>query len=242
MLISINTVSFSQGVNQLIAEGDALQDAMNENAALGKYLTAAQADPYNIYALCQSSFLYGRIAGRLKNNKTEQDRNFDLAKAYAESALKVNPYNPEANVAMAIAMGRVALKKGGKEKINAVKDIKKYADLALKYDPNNYKAWHVIAKWNYEISSLNFFERTAVKVFFGDLPTATIDDAVAGYKKSMSLNPSFLLNYLSIAKAYDKKDDPDTAKRYLNTLLNMPIKMTDDFTIKKEARDLLAKL
>jgi tetratricopeptide (TPR) repeat protein len=138
-------------------------------------------------------------------------------------------------------MGRDAMNKSGKEKIDAVKDIKKYADLAIKYDSRNYKAWYVLGKWYYEINALNYFERTAVKLFFGALAPAHIDDAIHCFEKTKSINPGFVLNYLSLAKAYKKKDEEANAKQSLIAMLALPDKTQDDERIKNEGRDLLKK-
>ena len=232
---------YGQDVSSIIKEADRLDTSMNDAQAIIKYKEALTIQPSNIYVLCKCSELCSRIGGRLKNDKIKQDDFYAAARIYARTALQVNPLYSDANFVMALVMGRAAMRKSGKEKIDAVKDIKKYADLAIKYDPLNYKAWYVLGKWYYEIYALNYFERTAVKVFYGSLPPAGIDDAIHCFEKSKSINPGFLLNYLSLAKAYKKKDEENIAKQNLMVMITLPGKTVDDVKIKNEGMDLLKK-
>jgi tetratricopeptide (TPR) repeat protein len=232
---------YAQDEKEIIKEGQDFETSMNDVRAIARYKDALKLDPSNVYLLCKCSELCSRIGGRLKDNKAQQEDFYKAAKTYAHAALQVNPKYSDANFVMALVMGRDAMRKGGKEKIEAVKDIKKYADISLKYDPLNYKAWFVLGKWYYEINNLNYFERLAVKVFYGALPPATIEDAINCFEKVKSINQSFILNYLSLAKAYKKKDEENIAKENLMVMFALPDKTQDDEKIKNDGRDLLKK-
>ena len=119
---------------------------------------------------------------------------------------------------------------------------RRYAELSLKADPNNYKAWHVLGKWHYEVSNLNAFERAAARLLYGGLPPASVQQAIACYEKSRSLNPDFLLNYLELGRAYHRNDQDAKAIELLNKLLAMPNKTQDDPRVKEEGKQLLREL
>ena len=240
-LILLSQFLRAQDVNSYINLAEQYENAMNDEQAILKYHEALKIQPNNIYAVCKASELCSRIGARFKNDKTKQADYFSAAKKYARTALKLDPLNSEANFVMALVMGREAIEKGGKEKIMAVKDVKRFADLSIKYNPQNYKAWYILGKWYYEVSSLNYFEKTAVKVFFGALPEAQIDDAIKCLEKSKSLNPGFVLNYLSLAKAYKKKDDEAMARQNIAMMINLPDKTQDDQKFKSEGKALLKK-
>lgn len=231
----------AQDISTVLKKAELYETSMNDAQAFIAYKEALKIQPSNIDALCKCSEISTRIAARLKDDKIKQDEYYREAKTYAQTALKINPFYSDANFVMALVMGREAIKKDGKEKIAAVRDVKKYADLALKYNPENYKAWFVLGKWFYEINGLNYFERTAVKLFFGALPAASIDDAINCLEKVKTLNPSFILNYLSLAKAYKRKDEEKIAKQNLMAMFNLPDKTEDDEKIKNEGRQLLKK-
>ncbi|MEP7253559.1 MAG: hypothetical protein ABI683_14305 [Ginsengibacter sp.] len=237
----LSTQLYGQDVNTFINQAKFLESTMNDEAAVAKYLEALQLQPGNIYAVCKVSELSTRVGSRSDGNKRKQDNYFNTAKTYAQAAIKLAPQNSESNFVMALVMGRDALSGSGKEKIEAVKKLKNYADLSIKYDPGNFKAWYVLGKWYYEVSALNYFERTAVKVFFGALPRAEITDAISCFEKSKSINPGFILNYLALAKAYKKQDEIATAKQNLSSMISLPDQTADDAKLKNEGRDLLKK-
>ncbi|MEP6582811.1 MAG: hypothetical protein ABJA90_01035 [Ginsengibacter sp.] len=241
-LLLLPRILHAQDVNYYIAQAKQYETAMNDELAIAKYKEGLKVSPTNVYSICKISELCSRIGGRLKDDKENQARYFSMARMYAYNALKLEPFNSESNFVMALVMGREAIIKGGREKIMAVKDVKKYADRSIKYNPDNFKAWYVLGKWYYEVSALNYFERTAVRIFFGALPKADITDAIACFEKSKSINPGFILNYLSLAKAYKKKDEISLAKRNLALMISLPDEMQDDAIIKAEGRELLKKL
>ena len=102
----------------------------------------------------------------------------------------------------------MALVLSGREKIAAVDEIKKYAELSIKCDPNNYKPYHVLARWHYEVSDLSVFERGVAKLFYGGVPPASLKEAIYNYEKCRSLVPDLKVNYLELAKCYHRNDEP----------------------------------
>jgi tetratricopeptide (TPR) repeat protein len=231
----------SQDVNAMIQEAEKLEDLRKENDALKLYQDVLRYQPSNIAALCKASELHSTIGSRQKE-KSDKLQYFQAAKRYAESALKINPGSSDANFVMSVAMGRMALVLNGQEKIKAVIDIKRYAENAIRYDPNNYKAYHVLGKWHYEVSSLSSFERMGAKMIFGGLPPSSFQESIRNYEKSRSINPSFALNYLEVAKAYHKNDQDNKAIEVLRKLQTIPAKSYDDPRIKKEGNQLLKEL
>lgn len=230
--------SHAQDINVMLEEGRQLAKAFHDKEALDKYLQVIQLQPNNLTALCAVSELYS-ILGKRQPAKDQKKAYYIKARTYAKQALAANSRSSEANIAMAIAMGRMALLSSGEEKIKAVKDIKTYAEKSIQYDANNYKAYHVLGKWHYEVSDLNGVEKLLVKVIYEALPPASLDEAIRYYEKSIQLNKQFLLNYLELAKACHRKENKTKAISLLNTLLGMPNTFTDDNTVKSEARKLL---
>jgi tetratricopeptide (TPR) repeat protein len=228
----------AQDVATFIKEGNILEASMNEKAAYEKFKSALRLQPVNVYALNKCSELCSRIGKRETNIKFREDY-YNAAKTYAEIALKVAPTNSEANCVMAIALGRMTMNKSGKEKINTAKEIKKYADNAVLYDPNNFKAWHVLGRWHYELSCLNMVEKTAVKIFFGGVPKCSFKESIAAFEKAQSIAGGFILNYFEMAKSLKKNNQKQKAIYALNTLINLPNHTEDDATIKLDAKQLL---
>ena len=232
--------AFAQTFDSLFQRGLQLEQLFNEKQALIKFQEAQKLNPNLLQVLCKCSDLCSRIGAREKNEKIKLDY-FNSALSFAKKAYGLYPSNDEANVEMSIALGRIALTKSGEDKILMVKEIKKYADKAIQINPNNFKAWHILGKWHYEISSLNFIEKTAIKIFYGGLPESSFKMSIKAYEKAKSLNSNFCLNYLELAKAYQKNEDINQAIINLKQLLQLTNSIQDDAAIKKEASDLLKK-
>jgi tetratricopeptide (TPR) repeat protein len=230
----------AQDVNSLLKEAKQLEAAFRDNEALVKYTEVLKLDPSNLVALCKISELYS-LLGKRQAKKEDQKTYFKAARSFGQQALKANANSAEANFVMALAMGRMAIISSGEEKINAVKDIRTYADRCVQLDPQNFKGYHILGRWHYEVANLSSVEKWLVKVTYGSLPPASMQDAINYYEKSRQINPSLLVNYLELAKIYHKKDDNTRAMEMLNTLLKLPNVIYDDPTVKIEAKKLLKK-
>ncbi|MEJ7911688.1 MAG: hypothetical protein WKF70_00940 [Chitinophagaceae bacterium] len=228
----------AQTENQLIKDADKLEAGLNEPAAFEILKQVLKINPRNHYALWKLSELCSRIGNRQSTIKQKQQY-FNAGKLYAESAIKANPASADGYYAMSVAMGRFALTGSGKEKITAVKEIRSNAEKALKINPHHGRAWHVIGKWHYEVSDLNVFEKAGVKLVYGGLPSASIKLAIQAYEKAKLYETNFALNYLELAKAYDRNSQRDKAVGLLKLLPAVPVRTIDDARIKKEGASLL---
>lgn len=230
----------AQDINVLLNDAKQLEIAYKENEAMVKYLEVLKIQQSNYTALCKVSELYS-LLGKRQATKEKQKEYFKAARTYAHKALAVNSADAEANFVMALAMGRMAIISSGEEKINAVKGIKNYADRCVQLDPNNFKGYHILGRWHYEVSDLSSVEKWLVKVAYGSLPPASLQQAIGFYEKSQQLNPGLLINYLELAKCYHRKDDDARSVEMLTYLLKLPNKTIDDPTVKAEATKLLKK-
>ncbi|MEO6722749.1 MAG: hypothetical protein ABIN67_20440 [Ferruginibacter sp.] len=228
----------AQDATALLKEANRLEALPNEKAALAKYKEVLKVQPRNTYALNKASELCSRIGKRQATSKVTEDY-YSAAKTYAGIALQIDPNNSESHCVMAIALGRSSLNKSGKEKIISAKELRKHIDLAIKNDPKNYKAWHVLGRWHYELSNLNGLEKAAVKYLYGGLPAASLKESLAAFEKSQSLTDGFILNYFEMAKAYKKNDQKEKAIEVLRKMMTTPNQTEDDPVIKESGRKLL---
>lgn len=233
--------SWAQDPAELVKEAERLELSWKEEPALEKYKQALSSDPRNVHILCRLSEL-SNLIGRRQSSKDKQRVYYKAALEYAQKALKLEPSSSEANFVMSLAMGRLAQTGGGEQRINAVRDIRQYAQRSVELDPKNYKGYHVLGKWHREVSNLNALEKWLVKVTYGGLPPASLEEAIRFYEKSKVLNPSFLLNYLELAKVYQEKDQLSKSKELLAHMLKLPAIHSDDTRIKNEASKMLREI
>ncbi len=232
---------YSQKTTELLAQAKQQEQARNEMGALDKYKQVLLIDRNNVEALCGASFMCSRCGNR-EATKEKKIAMFNTAKTFAMQAIKLNPNSSFANYVMAVAMGRMALISGSKDKVAASRDIKKYADKAAQLDPKFAGNWHVIGKYNYAMSNLNFAEKAAANLLFGGLPSGDINTAIANFEKCRAIDPLYIANLYDLAVAYKENKNVAKAKEILNIAINAPLRIQDDEEHKNNCRKLLKTL
>ena len=235
------TRTFAQTADDMAAEGDALVKSLKEEDAYAKYKVALVVQPDNLHALIQCSFVASRMGGR-QTDKGKATTFYTEAQDLAGRALKVDSTVADAYVAMAIAEGRLAPGESAKKRVEYGRDVKNDCDKAIKLDPKNYRAWYILGMWNVQAAHMSGAERAAAKVLYGGIPDATIKTALNCFEKCRSFNPSYILNYLDMAKIYKEDDQSEKCISALEVLVKLPVQTEDDPAIKAEGRKMLDAL
>ena len=230
--------SFAQSYDSLCLKAAQSESQFNEKQALYYYKQAALINPKNLDVLYNCADLCQRIGSREKDEKRKLQL-IDEAFSFAKSAYKYHPNSDKSCVIMSVVLGNIALNKSGSEKLDAVKEVKKYSEKALSINPQNFLAWYVLGRWHFELSNLNFIEKSAIRIFFGGMPDASFSKAINAFEKSKSLKPNFCLDYLQLAKAYYANKQKDKAKTILHQLSKLPISTFADKDIKIQGLSLL---
>jgi tetratricopeptide (TPR) repeat protein len=241
LLFFLPLVACAQDVASLLGKAEQQERQFREEDALLVYQQVIRLQPDQVFALCRCSDLSCRVGNRL-TNKDKKVAYFKAGYAYARSAWRLDSTNSEVNIVMAFSLARMALIQSGKERVVTARDIKRYAENAIKYDPRNYKAWHILGRWHYEVSNLNSVERFFARLFFGALPEASLGEAIASYEKSKALKPDFMLNYYELARCYHREGQKDKAIRLLRQMEALKDEMYDDREVRQQGRQLLKEL
>lgn len=241
VIIFFATAASAQ-INSLKARADSLFEVYEEKAALKAYNKILAKHPQNVKALWRSSLLYSRIGYRLED-EDKKVRYFKKAKKRAKRALELKPKSTHTNFAMAVAMGRMALISGARERVAAARAIKKYGSRALRYDSTNAGAWYLLGRWNYEVDNLNFAEQLAANLLFGGLPDgASTRKAVRYIKKAIELRPKYIMYYYDLAVAYAELDKEAKAIATCRKALSLPSLTPTDPQTKEDCRELIDDL
>lgn len=242
LMVSISSLASAQMMGGSLSEADQLFEQGKEKKALDKYLEVLDISPNNYDALCQASLLYARIGNR-KDDYEKKKEYFNSAKDYAKKALNVDSTDAQSNYVMSVAMGRMALIVGARERVKASKDIRKYAQRALDYEPEHAGAWYVMGRWHYKVANLNFAERSAANLLFGGTPEgASTQKSIECFQKAVKHRPDYMLNPFELAETYRKLDQYDKAKKYYKKVTNMEPVTPDDPGMIKQAKEHLANL
>lgn len=221
-------------------KADSLYRAFSEEKALDAYQKILEEDSDNYEALWKASFLKSRIGNR-KNEKDEKKEYFNEAKKLAERALRVDSADTQSHFVMSVAMGRMALISGAKERVAASRAIKKHVDRALAYDSTNAGAWHVLGRWHFKVANLNFVERLAANTLFGGIPgNASNEKAAEAIEQAIDLNDNYVLYFHDLAMVYDEMGREEEAIKACQTALDKENLTPDDPKLKEECREWIA--
>lgn len=117
-----------------------------------------------------------------------------------------------------------------------------YSDRALALNPNHGKANYILGKWNYEVSTLSWVKKAAVKVAYGGMGSASLDSAYKYMERCRTLEPYYVQNFLDLAKAYKNDYKPSKAIEVLNQLVKLPTRTADDVALKAEGKQMLSEM
>jgi hypothetical protein len=233
---------FGQDINIQLKEASNLEKSLKETEALDKYKSIVATDPSNIQALEKSSELSAAVGARQADKKVKAEF-YEQAKDYADKALAVNADDAEANYARALAAQKLSeIETENKKMVADIKEVKTYTDKALAINPNHGKANYLLGKWNFQMVSLGWTKKAAIKVLFGGMPDATIENAFKYMEKCRIVEPYYVQNFLDLAKAYKYDNQPAKAIDVLNQLVKLPIRTADDATLKAEGKKLLSEM
>jgi len=225
----------------VIAQGDACDRKYQPDQALKFYQQAEKEQPENASLLVKIArqHIYrmnslGTDAEKLVEGKT--------ALAYSEHAVKLAPKECDPHLSVAICLGKITPFLGNRESVEASRRIKQSADIAVKLDPQNDLAWHILGRWNQTLANLGSGKRLIAKIVYGEIPAASNDEAIRCFQKAISLKPNRLIHSIELGRTYAQMGNPNEARKWINKGLAMPNQDFDDPETKQRGRQTLADL
>jgi FimV-like protein len=232
----------SVGVRKLTEEAEIFsQKNFDNQKALEKLQEALALDSTDFDALWLMSRTYADIGELLPTTndaeKQKQLETYEMALAYANKAIAVNPSGSMAYARRAIANGRIALFRGVWESLDIVKQTKADCEKAISLDGSNNAAYYVLGRAHAKVSEKPRFIRWPL-----GLGWASVDDAVKNYEKAIALRPDFIMYRLDAARSYVELDDYKKAKENLQLIPTLSKQNQSDDKFRQEAKDLLEKI
>ncbi len=233
--------SRAQSADDLIEKGDALALKFQSDEALKDFLAAEKLEPKNVRLLVRISREYRHLMSDASKT-AEKLRLGGIAVDYGKRAAALGPSDPEAQLAVAISYGKLQPLVSTKEKLETARIIKSEADKAIKLDPRNDLAWHVLGRWNLGFAEVTGVKRAVAELTYGKLPVATYEDAAKCFEKAIELKPDRLVHYIELGRVYSQMGRTADAKRVITQGLAMKETEKDDPENKQRGRETLAKL
>lgn len=118
-----------------------------------------------LWRLAKATFVYANQCA--KNDRPARTELIKKAKEYADTARKLNPNHPDVLKWSALTTGGLARYGEKTQKLNLGLLTRQFLQSALNIRPQDASLHHILGRWNYEISNLGWFERTAARAIFG---------------------------------------------------------------------------
>jgi tetratricopeptide (TPR) repeat protein len=240
-LLSVVTPALGQSFSSLVADGDSADRSFTPVKALACYLPAKKIEPNNVSLLLKISRQYRHMMTDVTN--TDQKLDYGrLALANDSRLASLAPSDSNAQLSEAITYGKMMPYLGKSEQIAAVPVIKAAADRALKLNPRNDDAWHVLGRWNQGLANISSIKRALGSMLYGKLPTGSFEESIRCFKMAIAIDPSRARNYIELGHTYALAGQGETARGFLKKGLSLPNQEKDDPAMKKLGRDTLAGL
>lgn len=241
LLAAAASLSAAPSPGDLIARGDALDARYENRAALALYLQADALSPNDAEILHRISKQFAQLLLDAPTRKEKKELGAKALEA-ARRAVECDPRNSQAHLAVAISCGRVAFLESPGKRIQMSKTIRDEAELAARLDARNDLAWHVLGRWNYEVANFNPLLKGLARAFYGKLPDASNETAIACFQRALVIAPQSAIHHVELGRAYAAAGQTEKARRHLEQGLVLPAQDKDAQETRQRARVALEAL
>jgi tetratricopeptide (TPR) repeat protein len=238
-------IAFQFSAAAHVASGDSLRAALQPGRALEEYRRALAVDATSYAALWRAAQATVDIAKQLPDTlRPRRDSLYRAAQAYARAAIRRDSLGADGHFELALALGRYARTRGGRERVRYGRIIYDEAARALALNPEHDGADHVLGAWHAEVERLPAVTRFLARTLLGGgfLSRASWDSATAHLERAVALRPDFIYHRLELAQVYLDLHRPDAARAQLERIATLPASDVSDPGYQEEAARLLATL
>jgi len=245
LLILFSVSNYSQSLQELIDLGDNHYKLFNNEKALEVYKKADKMYPATWEIIWRMSRAYVDIGEHMPNStgkqEDEQIKIYEVALAWADSSVKLEPKKSLSYLRRAIANGRIALFKGVFSVAGVVNKVRDDLYMSLKLNNGGTEIQaitnYVLARTHGKVSAKWSVARAALGLGWADLDSAWIY-----YDKAFKLDDNMMMMYVDHAKLLMDDDQFEKAKTQLDKALKCPVRDEDDKMRIEEVKELMKKV
>ncbi|MDZ4698807.1 MAG: tetratricopeptide repeat protein [Rhodothermales bacterium] len=247
MLAGVGSTAAQSGpasLDQLLERGDALYAQYQNDEAHTLFVSAYEvaAESFDVLArLARTTVDFGMDL----EADGEMDRAASLyeeAMGYADALERLYPDSAETYFHLIRTRGKLALFRGGKEKVETGRHIERYCQRGLELDENDPDIQVSYGIFQREVADLSWIERTFARALFGAVPSGTKEEAVRALLRAIELRPDFAFAYYELGVTYMGMGDQKRAGEAFRASLDLPASTTQDIRNRVIARRMLERL
>jgi len=228
-------------VASMLAEGDAAVARFDLNKAAAAYQGVLKIDANNYEANWKLARALADQA-TLSKDPTEQKRLVQQAEPVARAAVRLNPNDSKGHVYLSIAVGKLALYLGGKQKVELSNEVKKEAGEAASLNPKEDLAFHVLGVWYREMAELNWMLKKFAELLYGKFPPASLEQATVNLRQAAELAPNVVAHHVELGITLADARQWAEADKELERALAMPKAWATDDHYKTLAKQTLERV
>jgi len=230
-------------IEVLVQQALQAEAALDSEKALRLFLQADLARPNNAFILQKiARHTSDSIVDLAADEIPEKKRRAELALAYAQRAVAINPTSAENVLSLAVCHGTLAVYSDTRTKIKYSRLVKEDSERALALDPDYDWAHHLLGRWHYEVASLGATTRLLVRIIYGGLPDASVEQAITHLERAVALAPDVCPHHLELGFAYLAANQREKARQAFKQGLALPSVRKHDDAAKARAREALTRL
>ena len=207
----VATLARSQDVSTLIRKSDELDAQERTDDAIEVLKQAEKISPNNPDVLIKLSEDYSDKIDAVKN-RSEKLRYANLCLEYAKKAVHEAPDNSDAHVCLSIAYGKMTDFVDSKTKMEYSKVVESEAEKAVELNPRSDLALLILARWNFDMATLNPILKAFAQALYGQLPPASKEKAIEYFQRAIAAAPQRIMHHAAYAEALESMGRTQEAK------------------------------
>jgi Flp pilus assembly protein TadD len=211
MVSLVSMVSFGSDVESSLEQADKLELQGETESAIHVLKDADTASPDNPQIDKRLSRLYARRIQEI-SDQAEKKTDATLAVELGKKAVAKLPDDAQAHIGLAAAYGQLCWFVDDKTRVEYSKAIYTEVNKGLALDPDSDYGHLVLARWNFEMATLNPLLKGIAELVYGQFPPASTQAAITHFKKAIELNPNRVIHHAEYAKALEALGEKDKAR------------------------------
>jgi tetratricopeptide (TPR) repeat protein len=221
--------------------GDRLMAESRTEAAIEAYRAGLVAHPDDPTLLWKTARAISNLADETPGDAGDEAR-MEEAVELSRRAVRAGPSISRAHTTLAASLGKLALFRGGKRKVELAREVGREARRAAELDPQDFAPFAVLGVLERELATLNPLLKGFASALFGGVPDASLARSAALLARAVRLAPAFVAPHLELARTYEEMDRDEEARAELEKALALPPRERLDAVLQDRARELLRDL
>jgi tetratricopeptide (TPR) repeat protein len=224
-----------------VARGDRLMAASRTEAALETYRAGLGDRPDDPELLWKTARAISNLADETPGEAGDEAR-MEEAVELSRRAVRAGPAISRTHTTLAASLGKLALFRGGKRKVELAREVGREARRAAELDPRDFAPFTVLGVLERELATLNPLLRGFAGALFGGVPAASLERSEALLARAVRLAPDYVAPHLELARTYLEMDRRAEARAELEKALALGPRERLDSVLQARARELLRDL